>query len=166
MTDNIMAITTGRLSLSRITYHTNLQQASGLIVPLGVMVELTLGHWRALGLIARTELSMDETKAVGRLIREKIARPFDFLKPEFDWAFSKTTSGYALAELANRFSESLFFAPPTAHAIRKVLPPGAAAAEPILGDLRKARDEEFYLMLAELEDQRPMPIEATTKLAA
>jgi len=47
------------------------------------------------------------------------------------------------------------------------LPAGAAAAEPILSDLRKARDEEFYIMLAEHEDGRgSVASKDTTQLAA
>ena len=51
--------------------------------------------------------------------------------------------------------------------MNKVLPAGPAAAEPILCDLRKARDDEFYLMLAEAEEYAGAGAsEDTTKLAA
>ncbi len=144
-----MAIKVGRLSLSRVTYHTNLQQASGLVIPLGVIAEMTIGTWRALGLIARTTLSADEIATIGRMWRDEISTPFNFLNPEFDWAFANTEPGEALGKLAQRFSESLFFAPPTMTATKKVLPVGPPGAELILSDLRKSRDEDFYLMLAE-----------------
>ncbi|MDE2163674.1 MAG: hypothetical protein KGJ53_10975 [Alphaproteobacteria bacterium] len=167
MTDKIMAIQNGRLSLSRITYHTDLQQASGLIIPLGVIAEMTLGTWRALGLIARTTLSIDEANALGRMIRERLTSPFEFLKQEFDWAFAETESGEALGALANRFSESLSFATPTSRVVKKVLPTGPSAADAILSELRKARDDEFYLMLAEYEDGKSgIACEDTTRLAA
>ena len=165
MADKIVAIQVGRLSLSRVTYHTDLQQASGLVIPLGVIAEVTIGTWRALGLIARTALVPDEVAAVGRMLRDKLSEPFNFLKPEFDWAFADTEPGEALGKLAQRFSESLFFAPPTTIATRKVLPVGGAGAELVLSDLRKSRDEEFYLMLAEARGQPdPVPSEDTTKL--
>lgn len=164
MADKIMAIQTGRLSLSRVVYHTNLQQAAGVIIPLGVIAEMTIGTWRALGLIARTSLAMDETDAIGRLLRDKLSDPYSFLKPEFDWAFSNTEPDEALGKLAQRFSESLFFAPPVVTSTKKVLPTGGAGAELVLSDLRKSRDEEFYLMLAESRGKPdPVPSEDTTK---
>ena len=167
MTDNIMAICTGRLTLSRISYHTNLQQASGLVIPLGVIAEMTLGPWRALGLIARSKLSSDELSATARMLRDKLAVPFGLLKPEFDWAFANTEPNEALAKLSERFSESLFFAPPSHQAMKKLLPEGPTAAEQILSDLRRSRDEEFYLMLAEAGGGRNVPpTEDITRLAA
>lgn len=92
------------------------------------------------------------------------ANPFSFLKPEFDWAFANTEPDEALAKLAQRFSESLFFAPPNVTATRKVLPVGGAGAELVLSDLRKSRDEDFYLMMAEARGQAdPVPSEDTTR---
>ena len=161
-----MAIYAGRLSLSRVTYHTNLQQAAGLVIPLGVMAEMSIGKWRALGLIARTSLTGEETAAVGRLLRDQISAPFDFLKREFDWALSETNAGEALVQLARRYSDSLFFAPPSSTSVKKILPSDeavvAAVGELILPDLRKARDDDFYLMLA--EDQQDDDVTQDTTL--
>ena len=80
-----------------------------MIIPLGVIAEMTIGTWRALGLIARTKLLDDEIAALGRIVREQVSAPFDFLKPEFDWAFAKTPPGEALAKLSERFSEFVVF---------------------------------------------------------
>jgi hypothetical protein len=165
--DNIMAIEAGRLSLSRVTYHTNLQQATGAVIPLGVIAEMTIGKWRALGLIARTSLTGDEIELVARMLRAQISAPFDFLKHEFDWALAETSPGYALGTLAQRYSDSLFFAPPTFADIKKLIPSDVepVVGELILPDLRKARDAEFYLMLAEQERQRDLgPSQDTTML--
>jgi hypothetical protein len=150
---NIMAIQVGRLSLSRITYICDLQQASALVLPLGVIAEMTLGPVRILGLIARTRLGENETVKVGPMIRSKLAAPFDFLKEEFEWAWSNTEKGTALAKLARRHAESLFFAPPTVESFRKAVNPDAwpTAAEIVGEDLRRKRNAEFYLMLAELQ---------------
>src|SRR5258708_12539907 len=144
MADHIMTIQTGRLSLSRITYRTNLQQASGVVIPLGVIAEMTLGPWRALGLIARTQLLAEEIESIGRLIRPKLEMPFNFLLPEFDWAASDK-SGEPLSKLPQRFSESLFFAPPPLQPIRTVFPPTPLPAQPIPRLLLHTRDQPFSL---------------------
>ena len=80
------------------------------------------------------------------MLRDKVSVPFDFLKPEFD---SRRPKSARLSRLAQRFPTLLFFAPPSTSPIKKVLPGGGALGELILPDLRRARDEEFYLMLAE-----------------
>lgn len=169
MADNIMAIELGRLSLSRITYRCDLQQDSGHPIPLGVIAEMTIGRVRALGLIARVDLSREEAGAIGRLIRPKLSKPFDFLLEEFKWAFSETRPGEALSRLADRFSESLQFDPPHSEEMRKILPVGPAASELVLSDLRRRRDEEFYLMLADTWGGAPKRVEPSldmTRLAA
>jgi len=66
-----------------------------------------------------------------------------------EWAFAETPRGEALAYLSRRYSESLFLAPPHEEIIRKILPGGALAAETVMSDLRRRRDDEFYLMMAE-----------------
>ena len=159
LNENVAAVSVGRLSVSRISYHTDLQRVSGLVIPLGVVAELTIGHWRALGIIARSMLGTDEMNSIARKLRPVIKCPMEYLRPEFDWAFADTDWGQALAALSRRFTASLFFAPPTERLIRKPLPLGASAAEPILFELRKARDDEFYLMVAE-------SIEATSGIAS
>jgi hypothetical protein len=167
MTDTAQAIRTGRLDVSRITYHTNLQHASGLIIPLGVIAELTIGSWRALGLIARMALSDDELCAIAPVLRDRLRGPFTFLASEFDRVIAETEAGEALGSLSRRFFDSIFFAPPQGHQIRKVLPLAAMAASSILVDLRKERDEEFYVMLAEaMEVSEAVSSEDRTKLLA
>ncbi len=136
--------------MSRITHHTNLQHSSGLIIPLGVIAELTFGSWRALGLIARSPLSDDELSAIAGVLRDRLRDPFAFLAQQFDWALAETEAGEGLSGLSQRFTDSMFFAPPQGHKVRRVLPQGATmAGSSILADLRKERDDEFYLMLAE-----------------
>jgi hypothetical protein len=150
VTGKMVAIYAGRLSVSRITYICDLQQASASVLPLGVMAELTIGNIRALGLIARTTLDLQEVSSVGRILREKLSAPFEFLRVEFDWALSETAPGEALSALARRYSESLFFAPPQEERIRRVLSEDPAATDAVIEDLRRRRDEEFKLMIAEL----------------
>ena len=155
MTDNVVALNFGRLSLSRITYHCNLQRAGGLVIPLGVMAELAVGSGRAFGLIARKTLAPGELSAVARMVRDKLAAPFEFLKPDFDWAWKKIEEekiepGQALGLLANRYSDSIFFAAPTEERVRTV-------PEFALAELRGRRDEEFYSMLADLMGQPTIP---------
>src|SRR3984893_4175012 len=71
-------------------------------------------------------------------------------RASFDWALSQTPRGEALSRLASRYSESLFFAPPEETAIRHILPRGSPAAiDAVLDELRRRRDAEFNLMIAE-----------------
>jgi hypothetical protein len=144
-----------------------LQHSSGLEIPIGVIAELNIGQVQALGLISRAKLSETETNMIGRVLRPKLVNPFDFLEDQFNWAFLETPPGEALAQLSRRYSESLFFAPPREEKIRKALPEGASAAHIILGDLRRHRDNEFYLMLAELDPSSTLrPCRETSQLAA
>jgi hypothetical protein len=152
LNSNITAVSVGCLSVSRISYHTDLQQVTSLVIPLGVIAELVIGHWRALGLIARSTLSADELNQVAPRLRPSIKYPMEFLRSDFEWAFTKTDSGQALTGLSHRLTASLFCAPPADRLIRKPLPLGVSAAEPISFELRKARDDEFYLMIAECID--------------
>jgi hypothetical protein len=154
VTDNVVAMHFGRLSLSRITYHCDLQRA-GLVIPLGVIAELAVGSGRALGLIARKSLEEEELSSVGRMVREKLATPFEFLKPDFDWAWGKIATekieaGRVLNLLAGRYAESVFFAPPLAERVR-------TTADFALGELRRRRDDEFYSMLADLMGHPTIP---------
>ena len=102
----------GRRFLSRISYYCDLQRESGVVIPLGVMAEVTIGGVRGLGLIARTRVLDDELQAIGLMLRDKISNPFEFLRLEFEWAWANTESGRALSVFAQRHTDSLFFSPP------------------------------------------------------
>jgi hypothetical protein len=166
VTDNVVAIKDGRLNLSRIIYYSDLQRASGLQIPLGIIAEIVLGSVRGLGLIARTELDDHETQALGRLTRNSLRNPFDFLKGEFDWAWDATGRGEALVALSGRHSESLFFAPPTPTMIRRAFQSEADVPEFARRELRERRDAEFDLMLAELYHKSAQFAQDMAKMAA
>jgi hypothetical protein len=166
MNGNVSRIVDGSLTLTRIVYLCDLQHASGLQIPLGVMAEITLAHLRGLGLVARTELHDDEMASAGNLIRERLRAPFDFLRSEFDWAWSNTNAGTALQRLAGRNSESLFFSPPRSVMIRRAFKtesdvPGFAKKE-----MRDQRDAEFELMLAEIWGNSEPSTEDMARVAA
>jgi hypothetical protein len=169
VTDNIMAMPVGRLSLSRITYICDLQRASSLTIPLGVMAEMTLGSVRVLGLIARTRLADDEASAIGQLARHKLLTPFDFLKDDFDWAWANTQAGRALAALAGKYTDSLFFSTPKEEQVRKALAlsTGAAAGEFARNEMRQRRDEDFFSLLVETREEAQIaPSRDISELAA
>lgn len=164
---DIMAIETGRLSLSRITYQTDLRQASGLVIPLGVIAEMTLGTARALGIIARTQLERAESAAIGQLLRDALTKPFDYLKSEFDWAWANAERGRCVETLAARNSDSLLFAPPSPIFIRRPLSSKSELLDLVKCELCAARDKEFKLMMAELTTETTIPdLEESAKLAA
>jgi hypothetical protein len=166
VTDNVVAIKDGRLNLSRITYYSDLQRASGLQIPLGIIAEIVIGSVRGLGLIARTELDDAEVHAIGSLIRDSLRNPFDFLKTEFDWAWNATKPGAALVSLSSRHSESLFFAPPAATMIRRAFKSDGDVGEFARRMLRDQRDAEFDLMLAELSNNVGLHAQEMAKMAA
>lgn len=82
-----------------------------MIIPLGVIAELALGPVRGLGLIARTQLLTTETELIGRMLRDKLSNPFDFLKEDFDRAWARIKEGNALSTLVGQNTDSLFYAP-------------------------------------------------------
>jgi hypothetical protein len=111
VTNSTKAATLGRLCLSRISYHCDLQQDGGPVIPLGAIAEVTVGPLRGLGLIARTQLLADELENIGRLLRARITSPFEYLREEFDWAWTNVPAGGALVILASRNTDSMFFSP-------------------------------------------------------
>jgi hypothetical protein len=168
VTDNIRALPVGRLSLSRITYISDLQRGSAAI-PLGVIAEIKMNSLRVLGLIARIQLSDIELASVGRLLRPKMSNPFQLLQQEFEWGWTNTAPGEALRALAERHSQSLFFAPPDEEFIRKSLrfDAGSAAAERLIEELRRRRDEEFWSLLSEATGESKVePSREIAQLAA
>lgn len=150
MSDYGTAIEAARLSLSRITYNCDLRSASGLTIPLGAMAEIAVGPVRVLGLIARTQLLDPEVSALGKMIQPRLANPFEFLKRELEWAWLNTESGEALSTLANRHSESLFFAPPDQIALGRAIA-REAVSTPIKAssELKRERDYAFLSLMDE-----------------
>ena len=158
MADDIMAIRAGRLGLSRIVYHCDLQQASGTIIPLGVIAEMMCGATRVLGLVARARLTDQEIQKVGRAYRNQLATPFALLRDDFKWAWVNTGGGTALQILADRYTNSLFFAPPRVEVVRMRSERVRGAANVrkwTIETLRRKRDADFYALL----DDKPEPIE-------
>ena len=153
MTDNVATIVNGQIHLSRITYNCDLRQGTGDVLPLGVIAEVTLGPVRALGLIARTELDDDEAVLIGNLWRDRLRKPFELLKVEFDWAWANAGAGEALGALSNRHTESLLIASPERTSLRKAFNSAQEILDFARRELRNQRDDEFELMLADLWGQ-------------
>lgn len=74
----------GRLRVSQIAYYCDLTDASGSVIPLGVIADIRVGVAYGLGLKARKILSEHEALKIGGLARELMRRPFDMLLREFD----------------------------------------------------------------------------------
>lgn len=158
----------GVVSLSRISYHCDLQNGSGLIIPLGAIAEMTLWTMRVMGLIARTSLLDEEIENVGHLLRSELSDPFDFLEKEFDWAWANTEARCALQALAHRNDGSLFFSPPNVMEIEQTikLPVRPEAADFASEDLRRRRDHEFAELLDDTWASHPVvPRRSVSELA-
>jgi hypothetical protein len=155
VSDNVVAIEPLSASVARIVYRYDLGRASECYIPLGVIAEATTPSVWALGLIARTSLLPDELDRIGHRIRQQIECPFDFLKEEFEWSFKETAPGDALKVLASKFSESIFFEPPRPEpTVRKAVPHGVLTPQPVLDELRRVRDQDFFVLLAESFPER------------
>ena len=162
MPDTITAIAAGRLTLSRISYHCDLQRDSGSIIPLGSLAELTFNGVRILGLVARTSLFDHELGAIGALVRPRLVNPFETLSDEFKWAWQCTKAGEALDALAGRHSSSLFVSPP-----KIVTRAFQASVESAKEELRRERDQEFLELLVEAWSKpKTVPQEEMARLAA
>ena len=112
-TDVHYARSAGSLTVSSIEFHCDLSRKDGLILPLGVMAEITVPGMRGLGLVSRTELDQDEIAALGEMSRRLIERPFHFLSQEFEDAWEHATPGGALQFLSAKHRHSLHFALPS-----------------------------------------------------
>lgn len=104
-----------RLTVSSIRFFCDLTRADGLVIPLGAISEVVIGGMRGLGMIARTEISRDETAHLGELARRQLCQdttPFDYLSELFDEAWENAQPGRALAYLSERHCHSLHFSVP------------------------------------------------------
>src|SRR5262249_4090970 len=114
------------------------------------MAEIVVGPIRALGLIARTQLTPREIESIGIMVRSRLQNPFEFLKNEFEWAWEVTKPGDALSALASRNSESLFFERPILPDLSQIIA-RASIAEPMVasGELKRHRDNAFVDLMSE-----------------
>ena len=68
-----------------ISYDCDLTRQGGVVIPLGVLVDLSVvGMWYSLGLIARMALSTSEVEKIGALVRADFAAPFAYLHGVFN----------------------------------------------------------------------------------
>jgi hypothetical protein len=107
MVDAITRLPTGRLRLSRIVYFTDLQHTDSRELPIGVVAEVLLPSLHAIGTALRPGFSGAEMSMIGRMMRDSLAKPIDFLWPEILDAFKTSEPGRALDRFAARHSSSL-----------------------------------------------------------
>jgi hypothetical protein len=102
-----------RMQFSRISFQTSMTGRYGQVIPLGVMAEILAGEVDGLCLFARPALDENEVARVGRVIRDRLRTPFDYLREDFNWAWQHAARGRRLEELAEKYPLALRFAPPT-----------------------------------------------------
>ena len=93
-------------AISLISYRCDLRDRDGLVVPLGFVAEVVSDEGRALGIIARPELTKKELEQVGELSRRLLEHPFDYLGELFKEAWDNAP-GKSLAYLADQHWQSL-----------------------------------------------------------
>jgi hypothetical protein len=104
---NVRTMIRPSLRVARLVYFTDLTRKSARIIPLGALCEITLPSAHGLALKARAELTPSETASVAPLLRESLAKPFTFLRDEFDLAWDEAEFGQALKFLGERHNASL-----------------------------------------------------------
>jgi hypothetical protein len=96
----------GILRYSAVTFHVDMTKPEAVVIPIGVMAEISLPTVYALGLIARTELSINELELVSELAKPLVAKPFKYLALQFEEAWNKLAPGAALDYLAEKHAYS------------------------------------------------------------
>lgn len=116
----------GVLRYSAITFHVDMTKPGALVIPIGVMAEISLPSLYALGLIARTELSAYELEFASELSKPLVSKPFKYLAAQFENAWDTLTPGTALNYLAEKHAYSaLHFSLPERSAFYVAAAPAA-----------------------------------------
>lgn len=151
MTASITKFPSGSFRLSRIVYIEDLQLADARAIPLGAIAEIVLPAARGLAMTARSHLDNGDLREIGPLMRERLAKPFDYLEPEFLRAWSEAPKGGALDLLLSENSSSLSMLEPRRLEIPKrwLVAEGASLATLVRPPLAAAADEEFFDMILE-----------------
>jgi hypothetical protein len=157
--------------VARIVYFTDLTNTKARVIPLGSLSEILLPHVHALALKARADLKPEELKLIGPLIRDRLAKPFAFLRGEFELAWENAPPGRAIEFLAHRHAASLSVLAPTDYLERnwllhRLLPAHSDAVE---GKLSAAVDSEFAELLKKYGQRVTAPrkvIESESREAA
>jgi hypothetical protein len=100
-----------KLRLSLISYSCDVANAGGVIIPLGVIADISLGGGsiHGLGLIGRKEIAETESAQVGQLFRGMISKPYEMLKAEFDRVWVSQDALEAFSRLPIVHDTSLTF---------------------------------------------------------
>jgi hypothetical protein len=104
---NVRTMIRPSLCVARLVYFTDLTRKTAPVIPLGALCEITLPHAHGLALKARAQLTPSETASIAPLLRESLAKPFTFLRDEFDLAWDEAGFGQALKFLSERHNASL-----------------------------------------------------------
>lgn len=152
------------LRILEISYHCDLTQVGGRVIPLGVLVDLRVAGLYGLGLVARQGLTEEEACHVGTLIRPRIAAPFKYLNTIYDEVFKASSPGTVFETLPDRHSLSLAFT--LAGATRTIALPlpakrsVAARRSWALDELQSTGNEAYWRMFGEGD---PVEVEKVVK---
>ena len=160
----------GRLTVSPIRFYCDLGRHDGLVIPLGQLGEITVGHARGLGMFARTTLTDSERTAIGQLGRQVLDEPFDYLSSLFDDAWDNAEPGRSLDYLVRRHSHSLNFGSPKEQAVpRRVMLGGIPIRAEVRNHLLGVLEEEMLEALGlagTTPGAKPVPQNELWELAA
>lgn len=152
------------LRILEISYHCDLTQVGGRVIPLGVLVDLRVAGLYGLGLVARQTLTEEEACHVGALIRPRIATPFAYLSSIYDEVFDASSPGSVFETLPDRHNLSLAFTlAGAARAVSLPLPAKrsvAARRSWAIDELQSAGNEAYWHMFGEGD---PVEVEKAVK---
>jgi hypothetical protein len=112
MTGKVLQIPPRSLTVATLSYSTNLGSSDAPVIVLGSIGEIVLPRLRGLGLLARTDLTSDETALLGSLAVRMLESPFQYLCREFDAIWEQAAPGGAVRLLSARHSGSLLVSGP------------------------------------------------------
>lgn len=120
---------TGRARVIQIAYYCDVTSDSGLVIPLGVMMNIHFGTIHGLGLRARVNLTDSELAAVGGLMKDSLRHPFKLLEGEFRRVWKSPSPQDAFTDLPAQRMGALRFEMESPRAKQLRMPRPIAASD-------------------------------------
>jgi hypothetical protein len=143
---SVIKMPTGKLSMSRIVYFTDMQHSDSHEIPIGVAAEATLDGLSAIGVALRPGFSQFELDGMGPIGRQLLDKPVSTLWPELKAIFEEASPGHALELFGQRHSGSLSVFSPAALPVPRqwLLQPDSKKLATVVADRMKVAMIDAY----------------------